>query len=58
MAEEKYLDYFHMPLLVRPNTILRAVGSNVDRPDYDYTEGGNPLPCEYGRRKRSRNRGY
>lgn len=31
-------DYFHMPLLVRPNTIL-AVGQNDTRPDYDYADG-------------------
>lgn len=31
-------DYFHMPLLVRPNSIL-AVGSDSSRPDYDYAEG-------------------
>ena len=36
--QKETYDYFHMPLLVRPNTIL-AVGSNSDRPDYDYTEG-------------------
>lgn len=28
-------DYFHLPLLVRENTIL-AVGKEEDRPDYDY----------------------
>lgn len=31
-------DYFSLPLYVRENTLL-AVGSNVERPDYDYTEG-------------------
>ena len=31
-------DYFSMPLLVRPNTIL-AVGSNDAVPEYDYTDG-------------------
>lgn len=31
-------DYFSMPLLVRPNTIL-AVGQNDSRPDYDYADG-------------------
>ncbi len=36
--QKETYDYFHMPLLVRANTIL-AVGSNSDRPDYDYTEG-------------------
>ncbi len=29
-------DYFHLPLMVRENTVL-AVGSCEDRPDYDYT---------------------
>lgn len=31
-------DYFHMPLLVRENTIL-PIGSNKKVPDYDYAEG-------------------
>ncbi|MCR5033292.1 MAG: alpha-xylosidase [Lachnospiraceae bacterium] len=31
-------DYFHMPLFVKNGTIL-PVGSNDQRPDYDYTEG-------------------
>lgn len=31
-------DYFTMPLLLRPNSIL-AVGSCDNRPDYDYSEG-------------------
>lgn len=31
-------DYFSMPLLVRPNTIL-AVGREDSRPDYDYADG-------------------
>jgi alpha-D-xyloside xylohydrolase len=31
-------DFFNLPLLVRPNTIL-AVGSNDTRPDYDYADG-------------------
>ena len=31
-------DYFHLPLMVRENTVL-AVGSCEDRPDYDYTDG-------------------
>lgn len=31
-------DYFTMPLLVRPNTII-AVGHNDTRPDYNYTDG-------------------
>lgn len=35
--KEKY-DYFTMPLLVRPNTIF-AIGSCVDKPDYDYSDG-------------------
>ena len=37
LAQKTY-DYFHMPLLVRPNSIL-AVGSDSSRPDYDYAEG-------------------
>lgn len=31
-------DYFSLPLLVRPNSIL-AVGTDYDRPDYDFAEG-------------------
>ena len=31
-------DYFSMPLLARPNSIL-AVGSHEERPDYDFPEG-------------------
>lgn len=31
-------DYFTMPLLVKPNSIL-VVGSTVDKPDYDYCDG-------------------
>ncbi|WP_099204688.1 alpha-xylosidase [Scatolibacter rhodanostii] len=31
-------DYFSMPLLVRPNTLL-AVGSCDTKPDYDYADG-------------------
>lgn len=31
-------DYFHLPLMVRENTIL-AVGNNEDKPDYDYADG-------------------
>ena len=31
-------DYFSLPLLVRPNSIL-AVGNCVDKPDYDFAEG-------------------
>lgn len=31
-------DYFSLPLLVRPNSIL-AVGSCHDKPDYDFAEG-------------------
>lgn len=31
-------DYFSLPLLVRPNSIV-AIGSRCDRPDYDYAEG-------------------
>lgn len=36
--QKETYDYFHMPLLARPNTIL-AVGNNSERPDYDYAEG-------------------
>lgn len=35
--KERY-DYFSMPLLVRPNSIL-AVGSCDTKPDYDYSDG-------------------
>ena len=31
-------DYLSLPLLVRPNSIL-PVGSQFDRPDYDYADG-------------------
>ncbi len=31
-------DYFSLPLMVRPNTLL-AVGANDQRPDYDYADG-------------------
>ena len=31
-------DYFHLPLLVRENSVL-AVGANDQKPDYDYTNG-------------------
>jgi len=31
-------DYFSLPLLARPNSIL-AIGSNRARPDYDYADG-------------------
>ncbi len=31
-------DYFSLPLLVRPNTLL-AIGKNDQRPDYDYADG-------------------
>jgi alpha-D-xyloside xylohydrolase len=31
-------DYFSLPLLVRPNTLL-SVGADETRPDYDYTDG-------------------
>ncbi len=34
---ERY-DYFGLPLLVRPNTLL-ALGANEARPDYDYVDG-------------------
>lgn len=35
--KESY-DYFHMPLLLKPNTIL-AVGAEDSRPDYAYADG-------------------
>ena len=31
-------DYHHLPLYVRPNTLL-AMGARDDRPDYDYADG-------------------
>ncbi|MCR8634802.1 alpha-xylosidase [Paenibacillus radicis (ex Xue et al. 2023)] len=31
-------DYFNLPLMVRPNSII-AVGTNDQRPDYDYSDG-------------------
>jgi len=31
-------DYFSLPLMVRPNTIL-PLGANEQRPDYDYADG-------------------
>lgn len=31
-------DYFHLPLMVRENTVL-AIGNNDERPDYDYITG-------------------
>lgn len=31
-------DYFHLPLMVRENTVL-AVGNCDNKPDYDYTDG-------------------
>jgi len=31
-------DFLSLPLLVRPNTLL-PIGANVERPDYDYTDG-------------------
>ncbi|CAM3831637.1 alpha-xylosidase [Marinicrinis lubricantis] len=34
---EQY-DFFNLPLLARPNSII-AVGSNDQRPDYDYADG-------------------
>lgn len=30
--------YFSLPLYVKPNTLL-AIGSNSEKPDYDYTDG-------------------
>ncbi|MDD2973291.1 MAG: alpha-xylosidase [Lachnospiraceae bacterium] len=35
--KEKH-DYFSLPLLVRPDTIL-PIGKNHEKPDYDYTDG-------------------
>ena len=35
-------DYFTLPLLVRPGSIIPA-GGNCDRPDYDYADGVNLL---------------
>ena len=34
---EEIHDYFSLPVLVRPNSLI-AVGNNEDRPDYDYAE--------------------
>ncbi|WP_077612197.1 alpha-xylosidase [Clostridium sp. Marseille-P2415] len=36
--QKEHHDYFTMPLLVRPNSIL-AVGNCDTRPDYDYSDG-------------------
>lgn len=36
--QKEHHDYFTMPLLVRPNSIL-AAGNRDDRPDYDYRDG-------------------
>ena len=36
--KKEHHDYFTMPLLVRPNSIL-AVGSCVEKPDYEYQDG-------------------
>ena len=36
-VREKH-DFMSLPLMVRPNTVL-AIGSNDDRPDYDYANG-------------------
>lgn len=36
--QKEYHDYFTMPLLVRPDSIL-AAGNRDDRPDYDYRDG-------------------
>lgn len=35
---KKTFDYFHLPLMVRENTLL-AVGNCEEKPDYDYTDG-------------------
>ncbi len=35
---KEIFDYFHLPLMVRENTVL-AIGNNKERPDYDYTDG-------------------
>ncbi len=36
--QKEYHDFFTMPLLIRPNSIL-AAGSCDDKPDYDYSDG-------------------
>lgn len=36
-VEKKY-DYLHLPLMVRPNSIV-AIGSCDNKPDYDYADG-------------------
>lgn len=36
--QEGTYDYHHLPLYVRPNTLL-AIGAHDDKPDYDYAEG-------------------
>ena len=36
-VEKKY-DYLHLPLMVRPNSII-AIGACDDKPDYDYADG-------------------
>ena len=36
-VEKKY-DYLHLPLMVRPNSIV-AIGACDDKPDYDYADG-------------------
>lgn len=35
---KEVFDYFHLPLMVKENTIL-PVGNNEDRPDYNYIDG-------------------
>ncbi|MGE5377789.1 MAG: hypothetical protein ACM3XO_22240, partial [Bacteroidota bacterium] len=35
---QEIYDFMSLPLMVRPNTVL-PVGSHVDRPDYDYSNG-------------------
>jgi alpha-D-xyloside xylohydrolase len=31
-------DYFHLPFLVRPHSVI-AVGNNAEKPDYDFADG-------------------
>jgi len=35
---KEIFDYFHLPLMVRENTVL-AAGNCEEKPDYDYTDG-------------------
>ena len=34
---QEEFDYFHLPLLVRPNSLI-AIGNNEELPDYDYAQ--------------------